>query len=636
MLTADQIREKYFNFWQSEPRNAKVVPNVSLVPNVDSTLLFVNSGMFPLVPYLSGQPHPLGTRLVNIQRCIRTEDIEEVGDTRHHTMFQMIGNWSLGDFFKQEQLPWVMSLFIDELGWDATKIYVSVFKGNEVAPRDDQSIQIWKEVYAKYGIEAEYTEDPFLVGQGNYRIFGLGKKDNWWQRGETAGELGGPDSEMYFDLGEPTNPAHQGPVALNDDSGRYVEFGNSVFMQFQLSDALEWKEMEQKNVDFGGGFERIVAIAQGHADNYDTDLFQPMIKHLERISGKVWKDESLKNTEEGDEQNFNFRAIADHIRASTFVIADGVEPGSKEQSYILRRLIRRMIRKALKLGIEQNFTRELAQIVVETYKKAYPNLEEQAERIYELLEKEENQFRQTIKRGTHELEKLLERGTQLDGKIAFDLYQTYGFPLEMILEEMGIQIKAAKEIVEQFKQEQELHSAQSRAGAEAKFKGGLADNSEQVTKLHTAHHLLLAALRQILGEHVHQKGSNITGERLRIDFSHFEKVTPEQLKEAEDLVNLWIEQQLPVRQVMLPREQAEQIGAQMEFGQKYPDIVSVYFIGGEQPSEKEPVQNWISAEFCGGPHAHNTSELGLENKRFKILKEESSSSGVRRIKANLE
>lgn len=636
MLTTDQIREKYLNYWKSSPRDSKVVPNVSLIPNVDSTLLFVNSGMFPLVNYLSGQPHPLGKRIVNVQRCIRTEDIEEVGDNRHHTMFEMIGNWSLGDFFKKEQLPWVMSFFVDELGIDINKIYVTVFKGNEVAPKDEESIALWKEIYAKYGLKAEYSEDPFMVGKENFRIFGLGKKDNWWQRGEAAGELGGPDSEMYFDLGAPTNPVHIGEIAINDDSGRYVEFGNSVFMQYQMSQNLEWQEMAQKNVDFGGGLERLVSIVQGKNDNYDIDVFQPIIQKIEEISGKKWKDETLKGTTKYDTQNFSFRAIADHIRASSFLIADGVEPGGKEQSYILRRLIRRMIRKAASLGIEQNFTVQLAKEVIEAYQYPYPHVNEQKERIYELLEREENQFRQTLTRGTRELQKLLDKGETLTGKMAFDLYQTYGFPLEMILEEMGIQLKEAGEIVGEFKSEQANHSDLSRTNSESKFKGGLADSSEIVTKLHTAHHLLLAALRKVLGDHVHQKGSNITAERLRIDFSHPEKVSPEQLLEVENLVNEWIEQNLEVKQIMMPKEQAENVGAEMEFGQKYPDTVSVYFIGGNSQNNEAIPTDWISAEFCGGPHVSNTSELSENGlKRFKILKEESSSSGVRRIKASL-
>jgi len=647
MLTADQIREKYLNYWQSSPREAKVVPNVSLIPNVDSTLLFVNSGMFPLVNYLSGQPHPLGKRLVNAQRCIRTEDIEEVGDNRHHTMFEMMGNWSLGDFFKQQQLPWVMNFFVTELGLDISNIYVTVFKGNEVAAKDEESIILWKEIYKSYGLDAIYTEDPLLVGQEDFRIFGLGKKDNWWQRGEAAGELGGPDSEMYFNLGAPTNPNHVGPVAINDDSGQYVEFGNSVFMQYQMSESLEWQEMAQKNVDFGGGLERLVSIVQGQNDNYDTDLFQPMIKKLEQLSGKKWKDDSLKGTVEFDSQNFSFRAIADHIRASSFLIADGVEPGGKEQSYILRRLIRRMIRKALLLGIEQNFTVDLAHEVVEAYQYSYPHVKEQSERIFKFLEQEENQFRQTLTRGTRELQKLLDHGQLLTGKMAFDLYQTYGFPLEMILEEMGILTSAASDIIAEFKSEQAAHSDLSRVGADAKFKGGLADSSEIVTKLHTTHHLLLAALRKVLGEHVHQKGSNITAERLRIDFSHSEKMTVEQISEVEQIVNDWILQGLEVFRSVLRKETAQKIkNIEMEFGANYPDIVSVYSIGlksNPSPEDKltrvntilEEFLPAISIEFCGGPHIQNTSELRVGGQKFKIIKEESSSSGVRRIKASL-
>lgn len=633
MKSSDEIRKIFLDFMKKHGHAE--IPNISLIPINDPSLLFVNSGMFPLVNYLMGEEHPLGNKLCNFQRCVRTGDIEEVGDNRHHTFFEMIGNWSLGDYFKEKQLPRFMDLYVNHFGLDVNKIYVSVFKGDEVAPKDEESIAIWKEVYKEYGIYAEYTEDPFLVGQGNYRIFGLGRKDNWWQRGEAAGEPGGPDSEMYYDLGVTTNPNHEGPIAINDESGRYLEVGNSVFMQFKLDSQLRWEELPNKNVDFGGGYERIVSVVQGAIDNYDTDLFKPIILKIEDLSGKKWKDVEIKNDASREAQNFNFRAIADHIRAATFIIADGIIPSNKEQGYILRRLIRRMIRKAKELGVENNFARVLAEVVIGNYKNAYPHLVENSDRILNAIEKEEINFRKTLERGLKEFQKITGHGIKMNGQEAFRLYETYGFPLEMIIEELTTQVNDKgdfseadqKKMVEEFKQAKEEHESKSRSASEKKFKGGLADTSEQTTRLHTAHHLLLAALQQVLGPHVKQKGSNITAERLRIDFSHNDKLTPGEIKQVEDIVNENIKAGLIVEKKIMPKAEAENIGAEMEFGKKYGDLVTVYFI-------KDEDGKIVSKEFCGGPHVENTSELG-QSGIFRIQKEESTGAGVRRIKAVL-
>lgn len=614
----------------------KEIPNISLIPINDPSLLFVNSGMFPLVNYLMGETHPLGKRLTNFQRSIRTLDIDEVGDNRHHTLFEMVGNWSLGDFFKEVQLPLIMKLYVEGFGLDINRMYVTVFQGDEVAPKDEESIALWKEIYKKYGIDAEYTDNPTDIGKGNFRIFGLGKKENWWQRGNAPGELGGPDSEMYYDLQVSTNPNWSGEHAIDDDSGRYLEIGNNVFMQFKLNNELKWEPLPQKNVDFGGGFERIVACVQGVVDNYDTDLFMPIIREVELLSGKKWKDEEINDEIVRERQNFNFRAIADHIRASVFIIADGITPSNKDQGYILRRLVRRMIRKAMSLGIENNFARKLAGIVIEEYKDSYPNIKENEDLVLNAIEKEEINFRKTLNNGVKEFQKVTALGVKFTGQEAFRLYETFGFPIELTIEELENEINDKGDfsevdklkLIEDFKEAEKNHKNQSRAGAEKKFKGGLADQTTETTRLHTSHHLLLSALQKVLGSHVHQKGSNITSERLRIDFSHNEKLTDEQIEEVENLVNNMIDRNLIVEKKTMPRTEAEKIGAEMEFGAKYGDLVDVYFIRDENTNEI------ISKEFCGGPHVSNTSEI-RESGTFRIGKQESSGAGTRRIKASL-
>lgn len=637
MKTSQEIREGFIKFWTESPRNFKVVPNMSLVPNVDSTLLFVNSGMFPLAPYLGGQPHPLGKRLVDFQRCLRTnyDEMIEIGDNRHTLMFEMMGDWSLGDFTKEDQIPWILEFWVRVCGMDPSRIYVSVFGGDDDAPRDDVAIRIWKEEFKKYGVDAEFSEDisniPANLEEGKSwkpRIFPYPKKKNWWERAHAPNELGGPTSEMFYDMG--VIDKEQDKYHINDDSGRFIEIGNNVFMEYKLSEDMKWIPLEQKNIDFGGGFERVVMIVQNKSDIFETDIYEPIIRAIESISGKNYKTDGKEN-----EYTANFRVIADHVRAATFILADGVSPSNKDQGYILRRFIRRLIRFGKKLGIEEDFSATLSNIVIEVMAYAYPHLSENRITILEKMEKEERTFKQTLNKGLKVLQ-TFDAG-DIDGLKAFDLYETYGFPLEMTLDELKVDEDKAEEITEDFKKQELKHREDSRAGAEQKFKGGLADSSAETTKLHTAHHMLLAALQKIVDPNIKQRGSNITAERLRIDFNLDRKLTEEEVTKIEELVNEKIDAGLEMRRVEMPKSEAETIGAQMEFGANYPETVSVYVMG---PTSVLDNKDWksdeiFSKEFCGGPHVINTSELGENGKRFKIVKEESSGSGIRRIKASL-
>jgi alanyl-tRNA synthetase len=632
MYTSRQIREKFLQFWSEKPRGCGVVPNLSLVPNLDSTLLFVNSGMFPLVPYLTGQPHPLGKRLCNIQRCLRTnyDEMLEIGDNRHTLMFEMVGDWSLGDFTKEQQIPWIMELWVKVYGMDPNRLYVSVFAGDETTPRDDVAIQAWKKAFREYGVEAEFSEDIYSVpptleqSKGwKYHIFPYGRKKCWWQRADAPGELGGPSSEMFYDLGTPERI--QDTYDINDDSGRFIEIGNNVFMEYKLSEDMKWVPLEQKNIDFGGGFERICMIVQNKSDIFESDIYSPIIDRVSALCGRSYKTNGQENSDTAA-----FRVIADHGRAATFILADGVSPSNKDQGYILRRFIRRLARFGRKLGLENEFTREVAAAVIDTLAHAYPHLEEQRAVVLQKIHDEEVAFNQTLAKGLRELSKIqsqLEPGQTISGEQAFFIYETYGFPLELTLDELQVNDDLAKEIKKQFSEAEKKHRELSRAGAEQKFKGGLADQSRETTKLHTAHHLLLAALQKVVSPEIRQKGSNITAERLRMDFNIERKLTPEEVAKVEEIVNEQINANLEVARVEMAREEAESIGAQMEFGAKYPDLVSVYFIGDQK--------DWISAEFCGGPHVASTGEIGEGAKRFKIQKQENVGAGLKRIKAAL-
>ena len=632
MLTSREVREKFLKFWTEAPRSCGVVPNMSLVPNVDSTLLFVNSGMFPLVPYLGGQPHPLGKRLCNIQRCLRTnyEDMLEVGDNRHTLMFEMIGDWSLGDFTKEQQIPWIMELWVKVLGMDPSRLYVSVFAGDDTAPRDDLAIETWKKVFRQYGVEAEFSEDvhsvpPTIEQTKGWKphIFPYNKKKNWWQRAEAPGELGGPTSEMFYDMG--VVEREQEKYHINDDSGRFIEIGNNVFMEYRLSQDMKWEPLAQKNIDFGGGFERVCMIVQNKNDIFESDIYSPIIDIVSKLSGRSYKTNGVEN-----EDTAAFRVIADHGRAATFILADGVSPSNKDQGYILRRFIRRLARFGRKLGLEREFTKEVAGAVIDTLAHAYPHLEENRVAVLQKIHDEEVAFNQTLAKGLRELSKIqtqLAPGQMISGEQAFFVYETYGFPLELTLDELKVGDAEAQVITQEFSSAEKKHRELSRAGAEQKFKGGLADQSRETTKLHTAHHLLLAAMQKVVDPNIRQKGSNITAERLRMDFNLDRKMNPDEVAKVEELVNERINESMQVLRVEMPREEAEALGAQMEFGAKYPDIVSVYFIGDQQ--------QWFSAEFCGGPHVESTGEIGEGAKRFKIQKQENVGAGIKRVKAAL-
>jgi len=604
-----------------QKRGHAVIPSAAIVPENDPTTLFTSSGMQPLVPYLLGQPHPEGARLVDSQMSFRAEDIEEIGDNRHTTFFEMLGNWSLGDYFKQEQLPWVFEFLTDKeegLGLDANNLYVTVFGGDEESgmEADNESVEIWKKLFSEKGMEATFVElgteeRGNELGMQGGRIFSYGARKNWWSRAGVptkmpAGEIGGPDSEIFYDFGLPHDPAFGPQCHPNCDCGRFIEVGNSVFMQFIKQEDGTFKELPKRNVDFGGGLERLAAATRGNPDVFLIDSFDAARIVLEARSEKSYAD-----------ANRSFRIVLDHMRAASFMLASGIRPANSEQGYVLRRLIRRAIREADKLGIKEAVLAEVAYGFGATYAEAYPFVLSAGTVIKEELEKEEAQFRKTLSHGMKELEKM---GSDVD---AFMLFTTYGFPVELteeIAKERGITLD-----MEAVKVKMEEHQALSRAGAAQKFAGGLADQAEQTVRYHTAHHLLLKALQMVLGPDVHQRGSNITSERLRIDFSYGAKMTDEQKAEVEKIVNEKIREELSVIRTDMPKAEAEKLGAEREFGANYPDIVSVYSVG--------PLENAFSIEFCGGPHVSNTRELAGT---FKIMKEEASSAGVRRIKAVLQ
>lgn len=580
-MKAIEIRKKYLEFFQKHGH--AVIPSAPLIPENDPSVLFTTAGMQPLVPYLLGEKHPEGTRLTDYQKCVRTNDIEEVGDNRHLTYFEMLGNWSLGDYFKEESIAMSFEFLTKELGIPVEKLSVTVFAGDEDCPRDEQAAEAWK----KAGI---------LDGH----IYYYGKDDNWW----IAGEEGpcGPDTEMFYDTGKPACSADCQPSC---DCGKYVEIWNNVFMEY-FKDKNGYRKLEQKNVDTGLGLERMAMLLQGKETPFDTELFSPIMKKLEELQ-KVDNIESK-------------RIIAEHLRSSMMIIADGGRPSNMDRGYILRRLIRRMIRHLNKLQIDLNELSTLIEINVENLKEMYPELEKNKEIIKATMLEEKDKFMKTLANGEREFQKViskLQETKTIPGDVVFKLYDTYGFPPEVtkeLAEENGYEINL-KEFDELFKKHQE----KSRAGSEQKFKGGLAEQTEETIAYHTATHLLNAALKQVIGKDAHQRGSNITVDRMRFDFNCDHKLTDEEKKQVEDLVNQWIQEEIPVTKQEMSKEEAIKSGAECMFIEKYPDIVTVYSIGT------------VSKELCGGPHVNNTKELG----RFKIKKEESSSSGVRRIKAVL-
>ena len=591
-MKASEIRRRYIEFFKN--RNHAEIKSAPLIPENDPTCLFTTAGMHPLVPYLLGAKHPSGTRLTDYQKCIRTGDIDEVGDPVHLTFFEMLGNWSLGDYFKKEMIGFSFEFLTgkENLNIPADMLAVTVFAGDEDCPFDEEAYNEWR----SHGIPAA-------------RIAKLGKKSNWWGPAGTTGPCG-PDTEMFYWTGP--LPA---PETFDPGDKRWVEIWNDVFMQYNKTADGKFEPLAQKNVDTGMGLDRVTAILQGKASCYETEIFAPIFAKLDEIRG-IDAPAAVRTSSE--------RIIADHLRAATFILGDGITPGKVDQPYVLRRLIRRAIREGRKLGINDAFTSKIADAVIEEFGDVYPELRDRAAVIREELDREEKQFAVTLEKGTHEFQKLIDRVPAhiekkiISGKNAFNLYETYGFPIELTIEmaqEKGFQVDRAGYDAAFAK-----HQEMSRAGAEQKFKGGLADSSEATAALHSATHLLQAALRKVLGTHVEQRGSNITAERLRFDFSHEDKMTPEQLKQVEDLVNDAISRDLPIVCEEMDVETAKNSGAMGLFENKYDAKVKVYTMGD------------VSKEICGGPHASRTGELG----RFKIKKEESSSRGVRRIKAVLE
>ena len=583
-MRAIEIRNKYLNFFKSKGHS--VIPSAPLIPENDPSVLFNTAGMQPLVPYLLGQKHPSGTRLTDFQKCVRTNDIDEVGDNRHLTYFEMLGNWSLGDYFKDESIAMSYEFLTKELGIPSEKINVTCFAGDEDCDKDVVAYEAWK----KAGIPDE-------------RIFFFGKDDNWW----IAGEEGpcGPDTEMFYDTGKPKCSPNCNPSC---GCGKYVEIWNNVFMEF-YKDKNGYSKLEQRNVDTGLGLERMTMILQEKETPFDTELFKPVMDKILELQ----KNDSIESR----------RIVTEHLRSSIMIINDGGRPSNVDRGYILRRLLRRMTRHLNKLGVDLERMPEIIDCSIDSIKELYPELVNNREEIKKVIIEEKDKFMRTLQNGEREFEKVANRTKNsgkeiLDTESVFNLYETYGFPPEMteeLAKEQGLKVDMSD-----YQRLFEEHQAKSRLGSEQKFKGGLASTGEKEIQYHTATHLLNAALKVVLGDHVHQKGSNITEERMRFDFSHPAKMTDEEKQKVEELVNKWIKDKLEVTNIEMPKEEALKSGAECQFPERYPDVVTVYNIGD------------VSKEICGGPHVKNTCELG----HFKIKKEEASSSGVRRIKAILE
>lgn len=603
-MTSKDLRQKYLDFFKT--KGHAVISSASLIPENDPTVLFTTAGMHPLVPYLLGEKHPAGARLTDAQKCIRTGDIDEVGDTTHHTFFEMMGNWSLGDYFKKDSIAYSFEFLTssEQLGLDKNRLAVSVFEGDNDAPFDNEAYSLWADIFQANGLPLE-------------RIAKLPKKNNWWGPAGTTGPCG-PDTEIFYWVGK----LEETPKSFNDDNDLWVEIWNNVFMQYNKNVDGSFEPLAQQNVDTGLGLERVTTILNGLDDNYKSDVFINLINKIEELSGKKY-GEDIETTRA-------MRIVADHIKAATFMIGDprGLTPSNNDQGYVLRRLIRRAIRYGRQLGItEALWLKSVATIVISDYQEIYSELKNNKNFILENFDKEQEKFEKTLERGLIEFAKLSSKN--IDGKDAFMLYQSYGFPLEIteeLAKEKGIEVDKAS-----FAEELKKHQDLSRTASAGKFKGGLADSGEDTTKLHTAAHLMLAALRKVLGDHVHQKGSNITPERLRFDFSHPEKVTPAQIAEVEKIVNSAIESDFAVICEEMPIEEAKTRGAMGVFDSKYGEMVKVYTVS-KLKNTKPDHQNAFSQEICGGPHVERTGVLG----HFKIQKEEASSAGVRRIKAVLE
>ncbi len=634
-MNAQEIRRAYLKFF--EERGHKVIPRALLVPQDDPTTLFTGSGMQPMIPYLLGEKHPKGTRLADSQVCFRAQDIDDIGDDKHTTCFEMLGNWSLGDYYKAEQIQWIAEFLFDVIGLDPQKIYVSCYIGNEKykIPRDYEAIKLWQKEFSKRGIEAKIVElgstaSGAKLGMQGGRIFLYDGKENWWSRNgdeenTLVGDPCGPDSEMFYDFGEEFHDDSKwGKAHPASDSPRFFEIGNNVFMGYKKTDK-GFVKLDAPNIDHGSGLERIAAAAIDSPDVFKISLLWPIIEELEKLSGKNYESHTT-----------SMRVIADHIKGATFLAVDGVVPSNKEQGYVMRRLIRRAIRFAFELGIEQNFLEEVVPIIADLYHDDFPEVAKKRNEVISTLMKEEKIFRQTLRKGLSVLKKMAESNKDDKGEIMirgdlviFPMYDTYGFPVELTLEETFKNgWKVYDEWQKQFDIKMNEQRKRSRTATQGEFKGGLGGHSDIHKKYHTATHLMYKALRMVLGDHVVQRGSNITEERLRFDFSHPEKVTPEQIKEVEKIVNDAIKKDFPMGYKEYPTKEALAKGALGAFGDRYGDTVKVYAAGfeGEEP---------FSFEICGGPHVEHTAQLAEGGKHFKITKEEASSAGVRRIKAVL-
>jgi alanyl-tRNA synthetase len=629
-MNAQDIRNAYLEFF--EKRGHKVIPRALLVPYNDPTTLFTGSGMQPMIPYLLGETHPEGTRIVDSQTCLRAQDIEEIGDNRHTTFFEMIGNWSLGDYFKEDQINWMWEFLTEVVKLDPAKLYITCFIGAPEygIPKDTEAAEMWQKLFEAKGLSTGVAdigseEEGYKRGvKEGERIFYYDGSKNWWSRNGSpektpVGDPCGPDSEMFYDFGIPHNPEYGEHCHPNCDCGRFMEIGNNVFMAYRKEAEGKFVLLEKPNIDHGSGLERIAAAALDDPDMFKISVMWPIIEKLEKISGKTY-----------DSHTNAMRVIADHLRAATFLAVDGVKPSNKEQGYVMRRLVRRAVRFAFDLGVEQNFMQDVVPVITNMYINDFPEVAAQNEDVIATLIKEEKAFRQTLRKGIHEMTKMKANG--LTGEEVFKLYDTYGFPVELSVEEAFRQdIAVADNWREEFNRLMKEQRERSQTATKGTFKGGLGGQQLIHKKYHTATHLMYQALREVLGDHVVQNGSNITEERLRFDFSHPEKVTREQLDEVERIVNEQIQKDLKVSYAEYPTKVArEEMGALGQFGDRYGDTVKVYKMiadGADKP---------FSFEICGGPHVDHTLQLAEEGKRFKIIKEEASSAGIRRIKAVLQ
>lgn len=628
-MNTQEIRNAYLDFFKG--RSHAEIARAPLVLEGDPTTLFTGSGMQPMIPYLLGEEHPKGVRIVDSQTCLRAQDIDDIGDNRHTTFFEMLGNWSLGDYFKEQQIEWIAEFLFDVVGLDPHKVYVSCYIGSEQygIPRDEEAIKLWTKIFENRGIEAKVVEvgsaeNGDKLGMQGGRIFLYDGNENWWSRNGNEentpiGDPCGPDSEMFYDFGESAHDASYGQPHPASDSGRFMEIGNNVFMAYKKVSEGKFEPLDKPNIDHGSGLERIAAAKLNDPDVFKISLMWPIIEKLQELSGKKYES----HTE-------SMRVIADHLRAATFLAVDGCVPSNKQQGYVMRRLLRRAIRYAFDLGIEQNFLQEVVPVIADMYHDDFPEVAAKREEIIAVLVKEEKAFRQTLRKGIQQFEKF----ETIDGQALFTLYDTYGFPVELSTEEAYKRdVKLPENWRQQFDAKMAEQRARSQTAAKGTFKGGLGGQTLQHKKYHTATHLMYQALRDVLGDHVVQRGSNITEERLRFDFSHDGKVTREQLDEVETIVNREIAKDLQISFKEYPTEEATgKLGALGQFGDRYDDTVKVYSMKDpKSPADERP----FSFEICGGPHVDHTLQLFEDGKTFKIVKEEASSAGIRRVKAIL-